>query len=133
VNEPKWVSLRAVILLQSKLIEEFGGSYGIRDKSLIESALARPIDLFHYEKASIIRLAAAYAFGLCKNHGFIDGNKRIAIVAMRVFLRRNQVDFISTEAEATKAFQELASGELTEEAFSRWLTKNVQDSTTAAS
>jgi len=100
--------------MQSILIEEHGGLHGIRDSSLIESALARPINRFHYEESDLADLAAAYAYGLVKNHGYVDGNKRIALGALLLFLRRNGFKVQMEEPEAVLLTLELAAGGLME-------------------
>ena len=81
MNEPRWIELDLVLALHSEQIEEHGGSDGIRDQGGIESALAKPRHLFHYEQPTVFELAAAYAAGLSQNHGFIDGNKRTSVLA----------------------------------------------------
>jgi death-on-curing protein len=122
VNEPIWLPFRAVLHLHSELIREHGGSYGVRDPALIESALARPRRRWEYsEDADLPALAAAYGFGLAKNHGFVDGNKRTAFAAMGVFLQANGLRLVAPEPEAYSAIIALASGELSEEDLARWL------------
>ncbi len=120
------MSDRAVFALHEKLIEEFGGTQGIANKGLVESALTRPRNLFLYEKSSIQRLAACYAHGICQNYGFVDGNKRTAFVTMRVFLRKNGFDLTATEAELVETFLALAAVELSEDALFEWLMTHSQ-------
>ncbi|WP_342361172.1 type II toxin-antitoxin system death-on-curing family toxin [Terrarubrum flagellatum] len=102
----------------------FGGPAGIRDQGLLESAAARPINRWHYGEHDLAALAAAYAFGLARNHPFIDGNKRIAFHALMVFLRRNQIAFKPRQPEATAIILALAAGEVNEEGLTRWIRDN---------
>ena len=108
--------------LHSELIREHGGSYGVRDPGLVESALARPLRRWEYtEEADLPALAAAYGLGLAKNHGFVDGNKRVAFAAMGVFLQANGPRLVAPEPEAYSVIMALASGELDEEELAGWL------------
>jgi len=103
----------------------FGGPSGLRDGGLLESALGRPINRFAYGDVDMADLAAAYAFGIAKNHPFIDGNKRAAFASIMVFLGLNDIDFIVPAAMATAAILSLAAGEVTEENFARWIRDNL--------
>jgi death-on-curing protein len=96
----------------------------LRDEGMLRSALERPINKWTYEQAPLAELAAAYAFGLAKNHAFVDGNKRIAFMAMMVFLRRNGVVFAPDPAQATTIILALAAGEVSEESLIRWIRDN---------
>ena len=121
MKQPEWV-LRAVVLaLQDFLIAEFGGVAGIRDISMLDSALARPEHLFTYGSPSIPELAAAYAFGLIKNHPFVDGNKRIGFAVAATFLEVNGRQLDATEADAVIQTLALAAGEIDETDYARWL------------
>jgi death-on-curing protein len=91
---------------------------------LLRSAIERPINKWRYEQAELAELAAAYAFGLAKNHAFVDGNKRIAFMAMLVFLRKNSVRFAPDQAQATAMMMSLAAGEVSEESLTRWIRDN---------
>jgi death-on-curing protein len=91
--EPVWLLREFIVAIHERLIADYGGSPGLRDEGLLESALARPMHLFTYGKPSLAELAAAYAVGIAKNHAFIDGNKRTAFVAAAVFLERNRFAF----------------------------------------
>jgi len=102
----------------------FGGADGIRDRGMLESALARPKNQWHYKKKDLAALAGAYAFGLAKNHPFVDGNKRAAFHALVVFLRLNEVDFRPDPAQATAIILALAAGEVSEESLTRWIKDN---------
>ncbi|OCJ11938.1 death-on-curing family protein [Rhizobium sp. AC27/96] len=113
---------RALIEQLHKIqIKRFGGSYGLRDEGVLESALARPINKFQYGTEDIIDLAAAYLFGLAKNHAFVDGNKRIAIVAAAVFLMDNGYQIQTTDANLYAFVVAVAAGEINKEGASRFL------------
>jgi death on curing protein len=121
MKRPSWVLRETVLALHDQLLAEFGGPSGVRDQGLLASALARPIDKFAYEKAPLFELAAAYAFGLVKNHPFIDGNKRTGFAVAIVFLELNGYRFDATEADAAIQTLALAAGATTEEAYSAWI------------
>jgi death on curing protein len=95
---------------------------------MLRSALERPINKWRYEQASLRGLAAAYAFGLAKNHAFVDGNKRIAFMAMVAFLRKDGVRFAPDQAQATKITLALAAGEVSEQSLARWITDSLPKS-----
>lgn len=96
----------------------------MRDEGMLRSAIERPINKWHDEQAELPELAAAYAFGLAKNHAFVDGNKRIAFMCMVTFLRRNGVRFGPAQAPATKVILSLAAGEVSEASLARWIRDN---------
>jgi death on curing protein len=121
---PKWLTYEQVIAIHSRQLRRFGGSAGLRDEGLLRSAIDRPINKWHYEQAELAVLAAAYAFALAKNHPFVDGNKRIAFMAMMIFLRRNGIRFAPDQAHATKMILALAAGEVSEESLARWIRDN---------
>ena len=100
-NEPLWITYEQAIAIHSRQLRRFGGAPGLRDEGMLRSALERPINKWQYEQASLPELAAAYAFGLAKNHAFVDGNKRIAFMAMMTFLVKNGVAFSPDPAHAT--------------------------------
>ena len=121
MSEPKWLLTDFVIAVHGMLLAEHGGPSGVRDKVMLESALARPLNKYHYEPAtSICELASAYSYGIAMNHPFVDGNKRTALMAGIVFLEINDVHLISSEAETAAVFEALAAGKLTEEELGRW-------------
>lgn len=121
MEEPRWITIEAAILLHGLQIAEFGGSDGVRDLGLLDSALARPRNLFLYEEdVSITRLAASYCFGISRNHPFIDGNKRVAYVVSRTFLRKNGHDIVASVADKIAAMLALASGQMTEGELAHW-------------
>ena len=108
-------------------IREHGGGYGIRDEGLMESALARPIQLYNYgEKPDLFQLAASYGFGVAKNHPFVDGNKRTAFQCMFVFLFINGIEISATEVDAVITMLGVADGSMGEEQLTAWLKANNQ-------
>ncbi|MBB4102734.1 type II toxin-antitoxin system death-on-curing family toxin [Allorhizobium borbori] len=112
---------RAVIeRLHEMQIERFGGAYGLRDAGILESALARPVNRAAYGCDDLMELAAAYLFGLARNHAFIDGNKRIAIVASAVFLMENGYEIDADEAHLYTFVLAIAAGEIDEEGATRF-------------
>jgi death-on-curing protein len=125
VSEPVWLNRHALELLHSESIAEHGGADGLRDEGLFQSALARPINLHLYESVTdMTRLAASYAFGLAKNHAFVDGNKRIAFIAAAMFLRLNGLRLVAEQAEATLVILSIASGAFSEDALAEWIRKH---------
>ena len=121
----KWVTRSVVFAIHEEQIAEHGGTQGIRDIGLLELALARPQNLAAYGQADIVALAASYAFGLAKNHPFLDGNKRTSYVTTLVFLRINGLDIQADEAERIQLWLDLAAGELTEDKLAEWLRARV--------
>jgi death-on-curing protein len=101
-----------------------GGAPGVRDEGLLESALARPQQLFAYGKPDIFAMAAGYAVGIARNHPFIDGNKRGAFMAAYIFLGRNGYAITADEADVAVTFEQIAAGSLTEDALAEWLRRN---------
>jgi death-on-curing protein len=123
-SEPLWITYEQAIAIHSRQLRRFGGAPGLRDEGMLLSALERPINKWQYEQASLPELAAAYAFGLAKNHAFVDGNKRIAFMAMMTFLHKNGVAFGPEPAHATQIILSLAAGEVSEESLIRWIRDN---------
>ncbi|AWM03314.1 type II toxin-antitoxin system death-on-curing family toxin [Bradyrhizobium amphicarpaeae] len=124
LQEPLWITYEQAVAIHGRQLRRFGGAPGLRDEGMLRSALERPINKWRYEQAPIDELAAAYAFGLAKNHAFVDGNKRIAFMAMMVFLHKNGVAFSPDPAEATTIILSLAAGEVSEESLTRWIRDN---------
>lgn len=123
--EPRWVAKRALLLLHSESIAEHGGALGLRDEGLLDSALGRPVNQYAYgDVIDIFQLAAAYAFGIARNHPFVDGNKRAAFIAAGVFLRRNGTRLRADKVDAYRATLALAAGEIGEDEFAAWLRAN---------
>jgi len=123
-EEPLWITYEQAIAIHARQLRRFGGAPGLRDEGMLRSALERPVNKWSYEQASLSELAAAYAFGLAKNHAFMDGNKRIAFMAMMIFLRRNGIAFAPEPARATTMILSLAAGEVSEESLARWIRDN---------
>ena len=124
MKEPEWVLRETVLTLHEQSLAQFGGSAGIRDEGLLDSALGRPQNLFAYGKPTWFELAASYAFGLAKNHPFLDGNKRTAFVAAVLFLELNGWRFQADEVEASVQTLALAAGALDEAGYGAWLKRN---------
>lgn len=125
MTEPVWLSSELVLAIHEEQLREFGGSSGIRDEGALESALGRPRNRWAYEAGDLPELAAAYAFGIARNHPFVDGNKRTSLVALVTFLGLNGVDFVASEAETTVVILGLAAGEIAEEGLIRWIRDNL--------
>lgn len=116
----KWVSLEAALAAHQEQIAEHGGGVGVRDATLLESAMARPQNLAAYGEPDLAALAAAYAFGIARNHPFVDGNKRTAAVVSETFLVLNGGWLDATDAELVVTFLALAAGELAESDLADW-------------
>jgi death-on-curing protein len=126
VKAPVLLLKQAVLAMHAECLAAFGGSDGVRDMGLLESALARPQNRFAHEKADLCRLAAAYGHGIAKNHPFVDGNKRTAFLATTVFLERNGLSLTASPEHAAGFMLGVADGTLTEEAFAAWLRDNTR-------
>jgi death-on-curing protein len=124
VTEPFWLTKEFILALHERLLAEFGGLDGIRDEGLLESALGKPLNLFAYGEPTAPELAASYAFGIVRNHPFLDGNKRTGFAAAAVFLETNGFRLTATEVEATLAALALAEGALSERKYAAWLTEH---------
>lgn len=121
MSEPRWLSEFSVLRLHAESVAEHGGSAGLRDKGLLQSALNRARNLYSYEGVTEVqRLAAAYGFGIARNHPFLDGNKRTAFLAIGLFLLKNGYVLEADNEEATRAMFALASGDLTEAQLVEW-------------
>jgi death-on-curing protein len=120
--EPQWLSRVVVDAIHNDQLREHGGLPGIRDENVLESALARPQQKWHYvDRTDLPMLAAAYAFGFVKNHPYRDGNKRIGFLAMVTFLGLNDRDLVATDAEVVAEVLALADGSVSEEALADWI------------
>jgi death-on-curing protein len=127
MKEPAWVEKEALLLLHLKSLARFGGAEGVRDEGLLDSALARPKNAFHYDgQTDVAALAAAYAYGLARNHPFVDGNKRMAFMAMGVFLTINGWSLQAGAVEAIQAMTALADGAIDEGQMTAWLKRNIK-------
>lgn len=122
----RWLSKSAVQLMHAELMTEHGGLHGPVSEHSLDSTLARPQQLFHYTKPppTIFQLAASYAYGLAKNHCFRDGNKRISLVSIDVFLQLNGYELIAEETDAVISIEALASGSLAENELAAWINNN---------
>lgn len=126
-EKPRWISKKAILAIHKDQIEQFGGSFVMRDMGLLESAISRPQNLHHYRpEANIFEIAASYGFGIAKNHPFVDGNKRTAFQAMYVFLRMNGYKITASEQGVVKTILMLASGKFEESELSKWLSENTE-------
>ena len=122
----RWVDRQALTLLHDESLAEHGGSSGLRDEGLLESALARPRNLAVYGKPDLADLAASYDVGLAKNHPFIDGHKRAAFLAAGLFLTLNGYRLHATQSDATLTMLAVAAGEIDESTFATWIRKHAQ-------
>jgi len=123
--EPEWLTKALMLAVHDEQLAEHGGGAGVRDEGLLEAALARLHNRFAYDPAAdLATLAAAYAFGLARNHPFIDGNKRTAFVAAEVFLDLNGVTLTASDESCVLTMLRLAAGEIEEDAFADWLRAN---------
>jgi death-on-curing protein len=121
-NEPTWLNRAILVALHADQVSEHGGSLGIRDEGLLESALARPKHTWHYEpETDLASLAAAYTFGIAKNHPFVDGNKRAALVAAYTFLAINGFEFEAPEPETVTVILGTADGSISEAELAAWV------------
>ena len=128
-REPRWVTRRMLDVIHDAQLREHGGTAGIRDEGLLESALARPQQKWAYAaKPDVATLAAAYVFGLVKNHGYVDGNKRVAFMAAYVFLGLNGQDLEAEETEVATTIERAASGGVSETALADWLRMHLKPS-----
>ena len=121
----QWVEANVVFAIHDFQIAEHGGSDGVRDRGAVESALMRPVNLAHYGEPDAADLAASYAFGLAKNHGFVDGNKRTAWVVARLFLADNGLRIQFDQAEAVQAMEDVASGRIGEPDLADWFRRRL--------
>ena len=121
MTEPIWLSVELVVAIQGEQLAIFGGSPGLRDANLLASALDRPRNKFGCGESALSVLAAGYGFGIAKNHPFIDGNKRAALLAIYTFLGLNGVEFTAEEAQAAAVIEALASGKLGEDELAAWI------------
>lgn len=122
--EPVWIDKVETLAFHDALLSRFGGLSGIRDEGLLESALNRPRQMFHYQQAGIFALATAYAEGIVKNHPFLDGNKRSGLMAAALFLECNGWRFEAPEEEAVLQTLALAASEIPAGEFASWLERS---------
>lgn len=124
MSEPFWLTRRMIIAIHDEQLAIHGGASGLRDEGMLNSALDRPKNKWSYESADLAALAAAYAFGIARNHPFVDGNKRTSLLALYTFLGVNGIDFVVPEAEAAAIILSLAAGEVSEQSLARWIRDN---------
>jgi death-on-curing protein len=124
MKEPFWLSREIILAIQGELLARFGGLSGLRDDGLLESALARPLQLFHYGTPSTFALAASYAHGIVKNPPFLDGNKRAGFVAAYTFLGINGFRLEASEEDAVLQTLALAAGQLDADGYAAWLERS---------
>ena len=127
MSEPIWLDTSIVLDVHAEQLALFGGADGDRDLGLLESALGRPLNKFAYGETGLAALAAAYAFGIARNHPFVDGNKRAAFASIIVFLGLNGVDFDAPPEAATAIILGMAAGEIDEDGLARWIVDNISD------
>ncbi len=126
MSQWRWIQREALVRLHAMSLVQFGGLAGLRDDVLLGSALARPEQLAHYASPDIAEIAAAYAFGLAKNHPFVDGNKRTAFLALGLSLRLNGYRLTASQPEATQTILLLAAGELSEQDLAEWIRAQIK-------
>lgn len=125
-QEPRWLTRLVVDAIHNDQLREHGGRPGVRDENVLESALARPQQKWHYDNATdLASLAAAYAFGFVKNHPYRDGNKRIGFLTLVTFLGINSVEFDAAEADIVVTIVSLADGTTSDEQLSQWIRQHV--------
>jgi len=124
MNEPKWLPKEAVLAMHARQLAEHGGGEGLRDDGMLESALQPPLNKHAYGAPDIFDLAAAYAYGIARNHPFVDGNKRTALVTSRTFLLINGHQITATKEDRLRTFLALAPGDLGEDELAAWFRKH---------
>ena len=122
----RWISKQALLLLHAESLAEHGGGQGMRDEGLLDSALARPVNLAAYGDPDFAALAASYGVGVAKNHPFVDGNKRAALLATGLFLYINGYRLTASQADTTLTMLSVAAGDLTEDTFAAWLRQHAK-------
>ena len=121
-----WVNRQVLLLLHDESLAEHGGASGLRDDGLLDSALSRPLNLALYAEPDVASLAAAYGIGLAKNHAFVDGNMRVAFLAVGLFLALNGYRLAASQVDATLTVLAVAAGELDETGFAQWIREHIQ-------
>lgn len=121
-----WIERATILAIHGEQLAEHGGASGLRDVGLLDSALARPLNLAAYGEPDVADLAASYGFGIASNHAFVDGNKRTAFVAVELFLALNGYELRAGDVECVTTMLALAAGEIDEASFARWLREHAQ-------
>jgi len=125
MKKPRWIAKKAFLMLHEESLAEFGGARGLRDEGLLDSALFRPQNTYVYKAGcTIAELAASYAYGIAKNHAFVDGNKRAAFLSIGLFLNLNGYRLTADRVDAIQTMLAVASGELDEKGLAAWIRKN---------
>ena len=124
MSELFWIDVDVVLAIHDEQLAEHGGQAGVRDRGLLESALARPRNQFAYGESSLPRLAASYAFGISRNQPFLDGNKRTSLVVAELFLDLNGLDLTASDEACVTTFLRVAAGELADDDLARWIEAN---------
>jgi len=127
MSEPIWLDPSIVLDVHAEQLALFGGADGIRDLGMLESALGRPLNKFTYGETNLASLAAAYAFGIARNHPFVDGNKRAAFASIIVFLGLNGIEFDVPPEAATAMILGLAAGDINDDGLAQWINDNMPD------
>ncbi len=122
-----WIEEEIVLIIHGEQLAEHGGAEGLRDRGLLESALTRPLNRAAYEKPDVAELAAAYGFGLARNHPFVDGNKRTAYVLTELFLALNGYHLLADDVACVLTMLAVAAGEMDEAAFADWIRNNIRE------
>lgn len=122
--EPTWIDVSVVLAVHDEQLAEHGGATGLRDLRLLESALARPRNVYAYESAALATLAASYAYGIANNHPFLDGNKRTSFVVVELFLAVNGMDLAVDDDDVVVTWLKLASGQMSESELASWIAAN---------
>lgn len=128
MNEPIWIDPATALAVHDEQLAEHGGQSGVRELALLESALAKPRQRFAYGKGTLTNLAASLAFGLSRNHPFIDGNKRVSLVLSELFLELNGLELTASNEACVTSFLRLAAGEWSEADMAAWLHRNTRSS-----
>lgn len=127
MTEPKWVLVEVVQAIHNMVLAEHGGGEGVRDSALLDSAISRAKQKYRYDRrATLFEMAAAYSFGIAKNHPFVDGNKRTAFMTGTIFLEINGYKLVALEAETTSIFEGLAGSKISEPELSTWFEQNTE-------
>jgi death-on-curing protein len=127
IHQPKWIDKRALLLLHEESLAMFGGARGLRDEGLLDSALARPLNQYLYDASNdLAALAAAYGYGIAKNHAFVDGNKRAAFLSVGLFLSINERHLLADQVDAIQTILAVAGGTLDEQGFAAWIRGHVE-------